>query len=183
VPLSGKRLTSSFFTNSHHFLPIIQFTRHDVDRHTEIRQRSPFLYTVILAIGARHYQRSKARTSVIMTGMGGPLHMDDQTASSIRQLAYSHLAAVVMRKEHAFQDVQAILILSVWGLQGQGKGPDPWLLTGVVDRMAHRLELQRVGKSAVVNKALSDGIGRLNTEERAGLDRMMVQWKTCLTCY
>lgn len=114
---------------------------------------------------------------------GANLYLDDQTAASIRQLAYSHLAAVVMRKEHAFPDVQAILILSVWGLQGQGKGPDLWLLTSVVERMAHRLELQRGSKSPVVSKALSGGVGCLTIDETAGLDRILTQWKTCLTCY
>lgn len=164
---------NSYFTHSHHFLPIVHFVRQDVDRHTEIRQRSPFLYTAILAIAARHYQRSPS---------GNPA-FNDQVASSIRQLAYSHLAAVVMRKEHGFPDVQAILILSVWGLQGQGKGPDPWLLTGVVQRMAHRLELQRAGRSAVCTKAMMSGVNSLDMEERAGLDRTLAQWKTCLTCY
>ena len=131
---------------------------------------------MILAIGARHYQRSLARS-------GGLSGLDDTVAASIRQLAYSHLAAVVMRKEHAFPDVQAILILSVWGLQGQGKGPDPWLLTGVVERMSHRLELQRASQSAVVGKALATGVNSLAFEERMSLDRLLTQWKTCHACY
>jgi hypothetical protein len=109
--------------------------------YADIKGKSPFLLTCILAIGARFYlayQRANPSLPVV----------DAETATAIKDLAYSHLGASMFRKQPGVMDVQAVLLLANWNLFGQGMSPDNWLVSGHCGRMGYRIGLDRVAHSA-----------------------------------
>lgn len=105
--------------------------------------------------------------------------IDATTPAAIRRLAYSHLATTLLRKEHTFPDVQATLILAVWGLLPNGKGPDPWVLTGHCQRMGQRLGLHKLFSLSAAASIPAWGV----SEETDALDRHLTKLKTYLSCY
>ncbi len=110
--------------------------------------------------------------------------MEEAAPAGIRKLAFSHLAATLMRKEHTLSDVQATMILALWGLLPNGKGPDPWLLTGHCQRMAQRLGIHKVALQPVILRAASLEAGQmLGQEDVEPLEKALTQWKTFLYCY
>jgi hypothetical protein len=168
-------------------MPIIQLpptlsAQETVSTSSTLRQRSPFLYTAILAVAARIYPRHSARFKPPDDVAALPSHVP----SALRQLAYSHVAATILRKQQNFGDLQSILISSVWGLLGQGKGPDPWLLTGIVQRLAHRLDLSRASMSPIIRHVVEGGkaaLAALSEKESETLHKLMSHWRACLACY
>lgn len=160
-------LTGSFFERCHPFLPIVNVSTVQIDRHADIRHRSAFLYTAILAIAARFYVKHSALPS-------GVYALTSAAAAGMARLAYSHLAASLFRKQHQLADVQATLLLGGWGLQAGGGGPDPWLVTGHCARLAHRLGLHR---------ASSLHIPPLNDLDDHAKDKRVSQWRTWACWY
>lgn len=116
--------------------------------------------------------------------MPGLPRLDDKVPFAIRSLAYSHLAATMMRKEHTLSDVQAPLILAVWGLMPNGKGPDPWVLTGHCQRKGQRLGLHKAGSLPAIASATAWDAGQITDPVAVeALDKALMQWKTSLSCF
>lgn len=172
---------NSFFDKCHQFMPVIHFPSPSIKPSESLRARSAFLYTVVLAIAARIYPRHAARFKPPDTSA-----LPNHIPGALRQLAYTHLAATILRKQQNFGDLQSILMLSVWGLLGQGKGPDPWLLTGIVQRLSHRLELYRAGLSPLVRRVVDGGVAAIagsTEQEKELLHKVVNQWRACLACF
>ncbi|WVW86534.1 hypothetical protein I302_108583 [Kwoniella bestiolae CBS 10118] len=149
-------LVDFYFANCHQFLPIIA----PVESQLALQSYSGYLLTTILAIARRFHPDRNHLTS-----------SDDTSCKRIAQLAYSHLAASLFRKQHRLADVQASLLLAGYGLLEDGQGPDPWVVTGHAARVASRLGLYRVHlTSASVSK-------------REEVDKLLAQWRTWMAWY
>jgi hypothetical protein len=166
-----------FFDHCHHFLPVVQFNHNQNPDSEEVRHRSAYLYTTIIAIAARFYVRHCHRFPAEHPTL------NEDAPGAIAHLAYSHLAASMFRKVHQLADVQATLLLAGWGLQSGGRGPDPWLVTGHCIRLSRRLGLHKV--AATAQKAVQ--AMELGTLDKASgediIDKLLPQWRTWLGWY
>lgn len=151
---------ASFFRHCHAFLPVVAQSRHDLSLFEELRQQSSFLFTVILGISSRFVHRLDDNRSA-------PVQADASLA--IRRLVYSHYAASLLRRDYSIRDVQAVLLMSGWGLHMGPGGPEAWVATGHCARLGHRLGLHQLGQ------------GDQSTQvPEASLARLVNQWKTWL---
>lgn len=93
----------------------------------DIRERSPFLASACVAIGAR---------------FAAALQMADHIPyTSIADHAEYMLSRTLLRKRHSLEDVQAAVFMSAWGLRSKGGGPDAWMLASHAYAMSARLGL------------------------------------------
>jgi hypothetical protein len=100
-------------------------------------RHSSFLFTVIIAIAGRFYNgHCRVNNSARM-------QLTPDQSKSINQLADSHLALSMFRKEYHLADVQSVSLLSVWNIHGAGQSPDQWMLSGHCGRLAHRIGLEK----------------------------------------
>ena len=125
-------LTSSFWTKCHPLFPFIAYKSLD-----EMSRYSSFLCTVIIAIAGRFYNGH------CLVSNSARKQLTSDQSKSISQLAHSHLALSMFRKEYGIGDVQAVLLLSVWNIHGSGQSPDQWMLSGHCGRIAHRIGLEK----------------------------------------
>ena len=147
----------------HPFLPIVDIAL--PDSFTSV-QRLPSLFSAILAISARFYHRHSATSHTI----------DSHVPAALADIAESHLAHTLLRKEHTLADVQTILLLAAWGLRSGGKGPDAWILTGHAARVSRRLGIHRaVGQAVVATKKDSSQVDAPVKQVEATVLR---QWRT-----
>ncbi|WWC96564.1 hypothetical protein V866_003432 [Kwoniella sp. B9012] len=149
-------LLDFYFTECHRFLPIIA----PIKSQLAIQSFSGYLLTTVLAIACRFHP-----------GHDRLLAFDDTTSKRIAQLAYSHLAASLFRKQHRLADVQASLLLAGYGLLPDGQGPDPWVVTGHAARIASRLGLYRVHLASA------------SVSGREEVDKLLAQWRTWMAWY
>lgn len=162
----AEALFNFFIEHCHPFLPIVNVALDDA--FTAI-QRSPPLFSAIIAIAARFYVRFTARNTSTLLPM-----LDPGAPHKLANLAEMHLAQTLLRKQHALSDVQAILLLAAWGLQSGGKGPDAWLATGHAARVARRLGVHRT-LAVAAETARNTKVG---TEEWQKLEQFSPQWRT-----
>ncbi len=157
----------SFIDHCHPFLPVVNVALDDA--FNTIRQ-SPPLISAMIAIASRFYCRFTSRSS---RNKMYP-QLDPSIPARLINLAESHLAQTLLRKQHALSDVQAILLLAAWGLQSGGRGPDAWIVTGHAVRIARRLGVHKVlGKAAETARTAQPG-----SEEWEELETFMPQWRT-----
>jgi hypothetical protein len=94
----------------------------------------------------------------------------------LANLAEMHLGYTLLTKTLALSDFQAILLLSAWGLQPEGRGPDAWIVTGHAARVARRLGVYKVLAHATeTGKRTQQG-----TDEWTNLEAFLPQWRTWL---
>ncbi|MBW0486786.1 hypothetical protein O181_026501 [Austropuccinia psidii MF-1] len=122
-----------------------------------IRARSAFLFSTMLAIGARFCSsQSTSRTSPTNANNSNqtvPSHdtefssvVDDSTYVRLVALAYRHLSATLLKPMHTLEDVQAILFLSCWALvsnEDPSGAPNRWVLIGHASRISRYIGLER----------------------------------------
>ncbi|WRT67431.1 uncharacterized protein IL334_004402 [Kwoniella shivajii] len=165
-------LFAFFIDHCHPFLPIVNVALDDA--FNTIRQ-SPFLISAILAVAARFYIKFTSRSP------GAMPTLDPAIPSRLANLAEAHLSNTILRKQHALSDVQAVLLLSAWGLQSGGRGPDSWVVTGHAARIARRLGVHTLlGQAAEIARLTRPG-----TSEWERLEQFMPQWRTwlCWFCF
>lgn len=164
----AETLFTFFIEHCHPFLPIVNVALEDA--FSTIRKAPP-LISAMLAIAARFYikatQQGRYKYST------HPV-MDPATPARLANLAETHLAQTVLRKQHTLADVQTILLLAGWGLQSNGRGPEAWIVTGLAARVARRLEVHKVLAVAAETARVSTS----GTEEWQKLETFMPQWRT-----
>ena len=126
----------------------------------------------MLAIAARFFCKLSDRS---LRGGLFPLLSRD-IPGKLANLAESHLAQTMLRKQHALSDVQAILLLAGWGLQSGGRGPDSWIVTGHAARISRRLGVHKV----LAHAAETARVTRPGSEDWEKLEAFMPQWRTWL---
>ncbi|OCF39443.1 hypothetical protein I317_06767 [Kwoniella heveanensis CBS 569] len=168
----AETLFAFFIDHCHPFLPIVNVALEDA--FNTIRQ-SPFLISAIIAIAARFYIKFTSRSP------GAMPPLDASIPSRLANLAEAHLANTLLRKQHALSDVQAVILLSAWGLQSGGRGPDAWVVTGHAARIARRLGLHKVLAQAAEMARLT----RPGTPAWDKLEAFLPQWRTwlCWFCF
>lgn len=132
-----------YVTYCHPFLPILELCRAGDQRTSEIQEMGAFLFTTILAIASR-YTRRQARPS----GLAMP-ELDQDASLKIRRLAYAHFASSMFRRHQSLRDLQATFLLAGWGLHPGAEGPEAWMTTGHCGRLALRLGLHKLGRTAM----------------------------------
>ncbi|WWD01078.1 hypothetical protein V866_008016 [Kwoniella sp. B9012] len=168
----AETLFGFFIDHCHPFLPIVNVALDDA--FNTIRQ-SPFLISAIIAVAARFYIKFTSRSP------GAMPELDQSVPPRLANLAESHLSNTLLRKQHALSDVQAVLLLSAWGLQSGGRGPDAWVVTGHAARIARRLGVHKLlGQAAEIARLTRPG-----TLEWERLEQFMPQWRTwlCWFCF
>ncbi|WWC89732.1 uncharacterized protein L201_004657 [Kwoniella dendrophila CBS 6074] len=181
----AQTLFKFFIDHCHPFLPIVNVALDDA--FNTIRQ-SPFLMSAIIAIAARFYIKytSKCSSSSSSSSSSSATaekygKLDGNIPNRLANLAESHLSNTLLRKQHALSDVQGVLLLSAWGLQSNGKGPDSWLVTGHAARLSRRLGLHKLlGQAAEIAR-----ISKPNSPEWLKLKQFLPQWRTwlCWFCF
>ncbi|WVF71872.1 hypothetical protein IAT40_006682 [Kwoniella sp. CBS 6097] len=168
----AETLFAFFIDHCHPFLPIVNVALDDA--FNTIRQ-SPFLISAVIAIAARFYIKFTSRSP------GAMPPLDPSIPSRLANLAEAHLANTLLRKQHALSDVQAVILLSAWGLQSGGRGPDAWVITGHAARIARRLGLHKVLAQAAELARLT----RPGTPAWDKLEAFLPQWRTwlCWFCF
>lgn len=136
----------------------------------ECQAKSSFLLTVILAVGGR-FDGGRCPTGNFA---GNTLSPDQRRR--INQLAHSHLAASLFRKEFQLADLQAVLILSVWNLEGSGRSPDQWILHGHCGQLAYRIGLDTI----ITRGQFLLNAGSEHLDVRSVIERWstLLSWKT-----
>ncbi|WVR05443.1 hypothetical protein IAU60_002459 [Kwoniella sp. DSM 27419] len=163
----AETLFGFFIDHCHPFLPIVNVALDDA--FNTIRQ-SPFLISAMLAVAARFYIKFSSRSPGAMPAL------DPNLPARLANLAEAHLGNTLLRKQHALSDVQAVLLMSAWGLQSGGRGPDAWVVTGHAARIARRLGVHKVlAQAAEVARMTRPG-----TPEWDKLEAFMPQWRTWL---
>ena len=132
------------------------------DNCQELRRRSPFLFTTILAVACRFYRH---HTSKAPKADQPPL--SPATSYEIVRMAYAHLGASLFWKQHQLEDVQAVQLITLWVLTRPGQSPDQWLVSGHAARLAYRIGL---------NKASEKDLGSLGTPSRMERWQMWLAW-------
>ncbi|WVW82755.1 hypothetical protein I302_104766 [Kwoniella bestiolae CBS 10118] len=168
----AETLFGFFIDHCHPFLPIVNVALDDA--FNTIRQ-SPFLISAIIAVAARFYIKFTSRSPGAMPSL------DQSVPPRLANLAEAHLSNTLLRKQHALSDVQAVLLLSAWGLQSGGRGPDAWVVTGHAARIARRLGVHKLlGQAAEIAR-----LTRPDTIEWQRLEQFMPQWRTwlCWFCF
>nr|XP_019013828.1 uncharacterized protein I206_01902 [Kwoniella pini CBS 10737]OCF52609.1 hypothetical protein I206_01902 [Kwoniella pini CBS 10737] len=168
----AETLFGFFIDHCHPFLPIVNVA---LDEAFNTIRQSPFLISAILAVASRFYIKYSAKSPGSM-----PI-LDPIIPSRLANLAEAHLSNTLLRKQHALSDVQAVLLLSAWGLQSGGRGPDSWVVTGHAARIARRLGVHKLlGQAAEIARLTRPG-----TVEWERLEQFMPQWRTwlCWFCF
>jgi hypothetical protein len=160
----------SFIDHCHPFMPIVNVALDDA--FTTIR-RSPPLISTMIAIAARFYILFTARNPRAGSMSLYP-PLDPTIPSKLANLAESHLAQTLLRRQHALSDVQTILLLAAWGLHSGGRGPDAWIVTGHAARVARRLGVHRILAQAAEEARMAEP----ESEEWDKLEAFMPQWRT-----
>jgi hypothetical protein len=128
----------------------------------------------MIAIAARFYVRFIARNPRGGTSLVYPT-LDPTIPAKLANLAETHLAQTLLRKQHALSDVQTILLLAAWGLHSGGRGPDAWVVTGHAARVARRLGVHRIlAQAAEDARMIQPGA----EEDWRRLEAFMPQWRT-----
>lgn len=156
----------SFLLHCHRFMPFLEFSRPLLERMDEVRQMGPYLFTSVLAVGARFKSR------VNRHGAASPPLLNRDASLRLRRLAYAHFASSHFRRHQSLRDLQATLLLSGWGLHGGYEGPEAWMSTGHCGRLAHRLGLNTLGKTW----------SSRSSQDKSPLEvtKLLGQWKTWL---
>lgn len=125
----------------HSFLPVVDLSDQR-DAHKVIREKSPFLFSCIVAVAARFssYFHDGSLDFGETQHNSVPSVVEDAYVQMV-MIAEDHLSRSLLRKQHSLSDVQATLLLAGWGLHSAGGGPDSWVLTGHAFRMSRRLGL------------------------------------------
>ncbi|KAI8453810.1 hypothetical protein BY996DRAFT_2530902 [Phakopsora pachyrhizi] len=121
-----------------------------------IRSRSPFLFSTMLAIGARYCStqslaqapRSSSNKSDGSVPASGDVSnaIDEQSYARLVALAYRHLSGTLLKSSHSVDDVRAILFLACWALVANEDPvgpPNRWVLIGHASRIARAISLDR----------------------------------------
>lgn len=123
-------------------MPIIQYQ--STDHYDDLQRKSPFLFTVILAVACRFYHKHSTsyprpdRPPISASVVGDVAHM-----------AFAHLGASLFWKQHQLADVQSVQLISLWVLSRPGQSPDQWLVSGHCSRLAYRIGMNKVSETAV----------------------------------
>ncbi|WWC60802.1 uncharacterized protein I303_103378 [Kwoniella dejecticola CBS 10117] len=168
----AETLFGFFIDHCHPFLPIVNVA---LDEAFNTIRQSPFLISAILAVASRFYIKYSAKSP------GSMPVLDPIIPPRLANLAEAHLSNTLLRKQHALSDVQAVLLLSAWGLQSGGRGPDAWVVTGHAARIARRLGVHKLlGQAAEIARLTRPG-----TVEWERLEQFMPQWRTwlCWFCF
>ena len=167
-------ISNSFAEKCNTFCPVLHYMGSGPGCFARTRKSSSFLFSVILAVAAKYYRGYSVRFL-----SSDSLRLDAHTPKAIAQLAYSHMAASLFRKQLVLADIQAILLLASWNLQGEGMSPDPWVISGHAFRLAGRIGLDQVPKQ---------GISLLATQQEADFfsettASLLNHWRTWLAWY
>lgn len=127
-----------FLEHCHPFLPVLDAGASN--KIARMREESPFLLTVILAIGLRFDALRTCR----LAEAGGTTGLSD----SLTQMTEVLLGQTLLRSRFRLSDVQAVLFLHAWGLRPIGQGSDPWILSGHAFRLAKRLGVEKTVTSS-----------------------------------
>jgi hypothetical protein len=163
-----------FASKCNTFCPVLHYMGSGPGCFARTRKSSSFLFCVILAVAAKYYRAYSTRFAP-----SDSLRLDAQAPKAIAQLAYSHLAASLFRKQLVLADIQAILLLACWNLQGGGMSPDPWVISGHAFRLAGRIGLQKVSKQGTDLLATQEGADYFSDKTASLLDH----WRTWLAWY
>ncbi|WAR62905.1 hypothetical protein PtB15_15B493 [Puccinia triticina] len=122
-----------------------------------IRARSSFLFTVMVAIGARFCSsQSVARIppqNCLMSSSTGArvdlsqITIDETTYARLVALAHQHLSITLLRSMNSLEDVRAILFLACWALvsnEDPSGAPNRWVLIGHAGRIGRTIGLHRL---------------------------------------
>ena len=142
-------LNTSFFALCLPVYPVLPLKHKD--DFDGVRQRSPFLFAIILAIACRTYRKhteSNPRSDRPALSISA--------IDEISRMAHAHLGASMFRKQHQVADVQAILLLSMFVLTGLGQSPDQWMLSGHCCRVGYRIGLDKAYLRAADSARISD---------------------------
>lgn len=127
-----------FLERCHPFLPVLDAgTSNNIAR---MREESPFLLTVILAIGLRF----DALRTCPLAEAGATTGLSE----NLTQMTENLLGQTLLRSRFRLSDVQAVLYLHAWGLRPIGQGSDPWILSGHAFRLAKRLGVEKTVTSS-----------------------------------
>ena len=158
------KLNSCQIRHCHRFLPIIDIS----DDSCSTLERSPALFSCVVVIAARYYNRYNAH-------MGVAYEPVQATARSrLVNLAFFHLGQTLLSKRHTLEDVQAILLVAAWNIVGDGGGSDAWVATGHALRLMRRLGVHK--QLTQVEVMVDDG----EAEWRVKAERFLPQWRTWL---
>lgn len=121
-----------------------------------IRSRSSFLFSVMVAIGARFCSSQSVahippKNSMMSNAAGARVDLsqvtiDEATYSHLVALAHQHLSATLLKATHSLEDVRAILFLACWALvsnEDPNGAPNRWVLIGHAGRIGRSIGLDR----------------------------------------
>ncbi|KNZ48316.1 hypothetical protein VP01_575g4 [Puccinia sorghi] len=121
-----------------------------------IRSRSPFLFSVMVAIGARFCSSQSVahippKDCLMSSSTGARVDLsqvtiDEATYTRLVSLAHQHLSATLLKATHSLEDVRAILFLACWALvstEDPNGAPNRWVLIGHAGRIARSIGLDR----------------------------------------
>jgi len=121
-----------------------------------IRSRSPFLFSVMVAIGARFCSSQSVAhippKNCLMSNSTGArvdlsqVTIDEATYSRLVALAHQHLSTTLLKATHSLEDVRAILFLACWALvsnEDPNGAPNRWVLIGHAGRIGRSIGLDR----------------------------------------
>ncbi|ODN75095.1 hypothetical protein L202_06311 [Cryptococcus amylolentus CBS 6039] len=160
-----------YVQHCHPFLPVVNVS---LENAFDTISQSPFLISSMIAIAGRFYIKyTNKNPSTSLPPI------DSSVPHRLANLAESHLGATLLRKQHALSDVQAVLLLSAWGLQSGGRGPDAWIITGHAARIARRLGVHKnLATAAELSRTVRPG-----GEGWDKLEAFMPQWRTWLAWF
>lgn len=168
LPAGHSHQASALWTTVILFLPIINITQEDA--FASVRGSAP-LFSAVISTASRFYSKYRDRREST-----GPA-LDGSIPARLANLAEAHLGQTLLRRHYALSDVQAILLLTAWGLQSAGRsGPDPWVVTGHAARVSRRLGVHKaLAQAAAKARATEQG-----SEEWCKLGSFVPQWRTWL---
>ncbi len=107
---------SSYACHLHPFLPVVDLSD-PRDAHKVVREKSPFLFSCIMAVAARFssYFHDGSLDFGEAANNGVPAIVEDAYVQMV-MIAEDHLSRSLLRKQHTLSDVQATLLLAGWGL-------------------------------------------------------------------
>ncbi|EFP80415.2 uncharacterized protein PGTG_06371 [Puccinia graminis f. sp. tritici CRL 75-36-700-3] len=121
-----------------------------------IRARSSFLFSVMVAIGARFCSSQSVAhippKNCLMSNSTGArvdlsqVTIDEATYARLVTLAHQHLSNTLLKATHSLEDVRAILFLACWALvsnEDPNGAPNRWVLIGHAGRIGRSIGLDR----------------------------------------
>ncbi|EEU33848.1 uncharacterized protein NECHADRAFT_55935 [Fusarium vanettenii 77-13-4] len=170
----ARALFTLFFQKCHPSFPMLE-SYEDLGRHFEhIRSSSPFLFTSILAIAGRYYNSYRER----LLALERPQAITVNALEALAELACAHLGFVLFRKQHQLSDVQATLLLSVWIPRGKGQSADQWMISGLCNRLAHRIGMTDLWSRPEVQRFINSP--NPDVKDTQLVDEILPQWHTWL---